>query len=364
MSAWRFVLALSTVFFLRASVADGEVLGTTGDAQTRVTQFDATTAPQTDFGQEFIPQTQAVPPAVARARLDRLDDQNEVSAAGQGLAILFDPNLDGSGNPNDVGLDIGAFSDDLHTSWTVDASTRVKRALRLTAADVGTDPLVGPLNMVRSRLFLSGLILITTEDSTRDLSDTFVNFSFSITRRQEGRTDTIPLSGGVSLVGGANGSIEMQNATGALAGAFLPILDLGGQIEGFPVIRAIAFSGVQLPYQYQVTLNTPFELELAVYADLASGPDGVGATAVFGIPPEGLAAVFALVNGEEQGEQLAALLAPYVDATGVSFLTSGPLSLFSLFPACGGGALQSSILLFAGGAALRPWRGRRRRRRA
>ena len=88
------------------------VIGVAGQATTQVTQFFGPVPVQSDFGLEIIPLTRAEPPLIVRARVDRLINPDEVVAAGQGVAILYAPNLTGIGNPSDIGIDVGAFTDD------------------------------------------------------------------------------------------------------------------------------------------------------------------------------------------------------------------------------------------------------------
>ena len=105
-----------------------------------------------------------------------------------------------------------------------------------------------------------------------------------------------------------------------------------------PLAQAVLFAGLELPYEYDVDVGQPFQLDLAVSSRLLSTPGGTGAAAVFGLPQEGLGSILERIKNDDRGQQLAGVIAQQVDTTGTAYANGGStlgLSLTSLFPLCG-----------------------------
>ncbi len=360
--SWRraVICPSALVLLLGVSPVLGQVTSVSGSAEARVVQFVSGLPVQTDFGQEVIPLTKSVPPAVGRAKLDHLNDAKEVTAAGQGVAVMYEPNTTGLGNPNDVGLSIGAFSDDASTSWTVEGGVTTTRTLVLTVGDVGGQPgLSGVNGRGRSRLVLSGYLLIFSQNPSADLTGNEISFSFSVERRQTGRSTTTPLSGEITMVGGPDGSIDFPHRAGALSTIDIPVADfpLGDE---FPLVRAVIFQGVQFPYVYDITLGSSFDLELNAAAKVTSTPGGIGAWALFGLPQDEITSIVGRVKKDDRGERLTQMLAEHVDTTGAAY-ADAPTA--SLIPACGVMGFELVGLTIAAGGLAAVQAGRRRRRR-
>ncbi len=357
------VCALSTLSFAVAS-ARAEVLAVKGSAKSSVVQFAGVFPIQTDVNQETVPVTKALPPAIARAKLDRLLTDGSITASGQALAIFDQPADPTLGPPNDAGLDLGAFSDDEFTGWFVEGDVNEVRTVQLTPADISPETINGTVARVRSRVLLSGVMLITAAQTGKDLTGVRTTFSFSVTLRQNGQPDSTPIAGEVTLVGTANGDAQVQNAGGALAGIFLPIVDFTDQIADLPLVRALPFAGVNLPYEYEIVVGEPFELELSVRGQVFTTPGGVGAAAVFGAPQEGLGSVLTRVKGDDRGMKLAEAVSAKVDTTGKAYVNT-PVdqpSITTYFPACGLLGMESAGL-FAAMGLVNVTRGRWTRRR-
>lgn len=334
-----------------------------GEAQVKVTQFVGPNAVQTDFSIETVPQTRPEPPAVARARIDRLLSSNEVIAAGQGVAIMFPPNLSGVGNPSDVGLDIGAFTDgqDTSTRWESTATVRQTRSLTLSPSEAGAQFGFGD-GRTRSRVLLSGAMLVTAENLGRDLSGVEISFTFSVVRRQAGRDDTTPLAGEIALVGGPNGTVEVGRRVGAFNNVVIPVIDLNAVVPDAPLTKAIVFAGTEFPYEYDFSLNQPFELELLVTATVRTIPGGVGGLATFGTPPEGLGSVLDRVKKNDSGQRMIAAVNERVDTTGEAYVNQ-PVPLPGFGGLCGSGSAGLLPLMVVGGACAGRFRLRVRRAR-
>lgn len=351
-SIWAACLLFATATGSIPTVSTAGVVGVGGQATTQVTQFFGAVPVQSDVGLEVIPLTRSEPPLIVRARVDRLINPNEVLAAGQGLALLYAPNLTGTGNPSDIGIDIGAFTDDLDlmTHWVSTATVQSKRTLNLTAAEVGQQPGINT-GRARSRVLLSGIMMLTATNPSRDMSAAEVTLAINLIRTQQGRAPLTAITGEVALVGGPNGQITVQRRTGVFANITLPVVDFGVEVPDTPLVRAIIFSGVEFPFEYDMTLNQPFDLDLSVTATVRTTPAGVGGLAVFGTPEEGLTEIFNRVKNDDRGFKLAQAIAARVDTTGQAYVNApNPLAL--LLPSCGTASAVSLTMLCVGFVAL------------
>ena len=367
MSSVRQSLVAGAVWALAFMPASAEVISVKGTAQSTVVQFRGIFPVQTDFNQEIVPTTKAEPPATATARLDRLLDDGTITAAGQGLALFDTPNLTEVGNPNDVGFDLGAFSDDTITTWFVRGDVDETRTMQLNVSDLAPDATPGALYKAKNRVLLSGVMLLTAATAGQDLSGSSVRLSVTLTVHQEGRADATPLTGEVTLAGIENGDAQVQNAQGIMSGLFLPIVDFTNQIPDLPVVRAITFAGVNFPYEIEIIVGQPFDLELQTRSEINILPGGIGAASVFGTPQEGLANVIARVKGNDSGQKLADAVSRKVDTTGQAYANTpvdAPTQTAPLFSTCGVMGIEAPLLLSAFGlmSLIRIGGGRRRRR--
>jgi len=355
---------------ISAVPAPAAITSVTGGATARVLQFINGEAVQDDLGLEQIPETTPVPPAVARARIDRLLEGGEIVAAGQVVAILSRPNVS-LDNPGDIGLDLGAFSDDGESRWFVEGEVVEKRRVVITPLEAGGGLTNGDATFFRSSVALSGVMLLTAEDATRDMTGVDAILRVTVTRRSgpEAEPQTV-LTGRLVLAGGPDGTVEIAEASGAFSTVTLPIVDFENGLEGLPLVEAVVFSGVRLPYQYNATIGQPFELEVTVSAELNTLPGETGAAAVFGLPVEGIASILERVKLDDRGRRLAAMIDGEVDTTGAAYAAANAPSPLSglLSSLCGTMGVETAGLLV--GAVSAVWisgmrrRGRARRRGA
>lgn len=335
------VVCASLVQGLCVRAASADVLDVTGEATAQVIQLYQGAQVQTDFSRDAVPTITNVLPAVAEALLQETTTENDTLALGRVRSILLEPNLSGVGNPSDVGIDLGAFADDNSTSWQINGQVTETRTIVITPREAGVNMRVGSQETFRSRILLSGIMLISSQSEATDLSGALVNLRVAVVQRfpdEEDREPVSVLSGSVSLAGGTNGTAHVGLAGGCFEGLSLPIVEFPSVLPELPVVRALIFTGLQLPYEYNAVVGRSFVLELLVTVDLATVPGGMGAGAAFGLPPEGLASVFSKTKGMEAvGPQLTAMIAEKVDTTGKAYAEAeqATTSAFSLLPACG-----------------------------
>jgi len=339
-------LALAFVPPLRA-----EVTRIVGSAKAMVVQFDGSNPLQTDFNQVSVPDTRTEPPALARARLDRHSDTGQLTASAEAACVFVPPNVTNFGPPNDVGLDLGAFSADATTQWYVEGAASEHRTVIFNQRDTGGQAFFGFPYRAHSRLMITGALVIAAEKPDADLSGVRVNFSFSLMLRAPSGSTTTPLSGSVSFVGGPNGATQTKDVSGNLAGVFLPVFSFVNEVSDIRNIRALVFPAVNLPYEYQVRIGQEYELELQVRAELYTKGEGVAAAAVFGLPQDALPAVMGRVKLDDSGAEIADLIAGEVDTTGQSYVGGSaevPLRLSQALPLCGVLGMEAAGLLIGG----------------
>ncbi len=359
-----FALLAAVATLLNGAGARAEVTGITGSSSATVLQFDGILPAQSDVAQVLIPLTKAEPPALSIAQVDRFGDKETPTAAGSALAIFEQPNLGGTGVPNDVGLDLAAFTDDDTTTWFLSGEANETRTIIVRSAEAGGGTLVfdNTGNRGRSRVVISGVMFILSRDGQKDLTGTEVKFNLRVQRRQFGRLPSDLLSGEVVLAGGADGSVEVTSATGSFQGAFLPVVDFSDTVPDLALVRAVLFAGLELPYEYDIQVGQPFELALTVKSEVRSIPGGVGASAVFGLPQANLQTVVGKVALNDMGNRVAAAIAQRVDTTGAAYQL-GPIGF--LFPGlCGATGVEVSATLLLLGFCTLSRRVRRSRRAA
>lgn len=373
---WR---ALAVLAVLPGLPAQGEIKNISGSATATVVQYSDGVEAQRDFGQEAVPLTTPLPPAVARARLDRLLSGGEITAAGQAVAVLDNPNFASLAPPSDVGLDLGAFTDESGISWFVEGVVRETRTIQFDALELGGDLQSGQVTTVRSRVFLSGVMLVTAEDTAIDLTGVESRLLVRVTKttphvmEQGPAAQTLQpddgaltvLEGEVTLVGGPDGTVEIGRQTGVFADITLSVFDFENFPEELPLVRAILFVGMVLTYEYEVVVDQEFALELFVQSQVTAAPTGAGAAAVFGLPQEGLGSIFDRVKRDDRGWQLAAIVSQQVDTTGESYRNQGsilPTPFPAFFPFCGVMGIEVVGLALLGGCWAFARAGRRRTR--
>ncbi len=333
--------------------AHAEILDISGTATATIIQYNGFLEVQRDFSQEAVPLTRTAPPAVARARLDRLQQDGGITAAGQAVAVLDAPNLFGLGSPNDVGLDLGAFSDDSFTSWFVEGAVTERRNINISPGEISGDYVPGERTTASSKVVLSGVMVITSLDRNQDLTGAEVSLLVRVTQREEDEDPLIVLEGAVDLEGGPGGSIEVGSATGVFEGNTPLIVDFSDLPVNLPLARAILFTGLVLPYEYEFMADHPFDLELQVESQILVPPNGTGAAAVFGLPQDGFAAVFSRVKEDDRGRQLADEIARHVDTTGAAYVGAPVAPLLPpLFPLCGGLGVEAFGFALVAGFCL------------
>jgi hypothetical protein len=206
-------------------------------------------------------------------------------------------------------------------------------------------------------------MLVLAGSATQDLSDVEVRLRIQVTQHTSNDQLIEVLGGEIALVGGPDGSIDVVRGPGAFAGISPQVVDMAEVIPALPLVRAVVFTGLQLPYEYEAVAGEPFDLELSVQTLIQATPGGTGAAATFGTPQEGLASVLQRVKQSDMGQQLTAALAEKVDTTGVAYAEgNGDWASASSLPMCGMMGMEIAVVTpVLAGCWLNRVRVRRRR---
>lgn len=364
-AAVTLLLGLSTA---RLDSARAEIVNDQAHVESTVHEIDAGSVIQTDTASLDLPGTATQPPLLVRTKLSRTDPVSALVSGARGL-VLFDAGKNGvPAAPNNVGMDIAAFSTSNASGWTVDGLATERRTIIIRPNDVGlaNDRMV----QVDSTLNFSGVLLITSPDPKQDLSGAEATVDFKVTQERAGDAPRDVLAGGAALMGNAPRAVASKTF-GAVNGFFHGVISLDGVVPEFPVLRAVFFVGAlpidQYSYRYAAKVGETFDLVLTVHATVKTPPGQVGSVAVFGVPQEGFADLYQKAKGSDAGARLAEVISSHVDTTGQDHPAADslvtPASPFALTPlTCGTLGLESAGLL-AFGAMAAFWSGSRRRMR-
>jgi hypothetical protein len=349
------LLAIAGVFTCAVELP-AAVTEVRGSAETSIIQYLGVAPIQADFSQEIVPLTKPELPATAQADLDRLDSEGSTSAAAQAVARLESPAIGGS--PNDVGLDLSAFSDDDLTGWRLESIVNETRVMNLSALELGATGTNSPATSVTSKVVISGVMIIAALDTATDLTGVEVNLTVSVTQSRPGRSPATVLSGDVALIGHPNGQVSVDRASGAFEGVSLPVIDFNGGSESVALAKAVLLTGLTLPYEYGISAGEEFKLDLSVRSQVITRPGGIGAAATFGVPQGALGVVFEKVKHDNRGRDLAEVISQHVDTTGQAYVDNpAPLPFFSI---CGASSVELPLLA-VGMGIMTMARSRRRR---
>lgn len=294
---------------------------------------------QSDIAQQSFPGQVAVPPAIAKARLDQFDTDGSLVGSAQVATIFTQPVFPlFLQPPSDLGLDVAGFSNDHRTYWTARGSGVETRTISLSASELSGTYLPGDIATLRSRIVISGAMIIASLNSGQDLSGASVKFQFSVTQRRPNLAETTPIFGAMTINGGPGGAVTTQGE-GIMALQSPLVVDFNGVIPELPQVKAILFTGMTFPYEYEIAVDESFELQLIVGADIVTRDDGVGCAAIFGTPQIGMGEIFQRTRNSDSGEKLQEAISAQVDTTGAAYVQPAA----SPAPLCG---------IFGGNAAL------------
>lgn len=290
------------------STAAGAVQTIDARVEVGVVQFLADDVINSDTAFENLDETTSNLPLVAEARLSEVDPDTLSASAANALAVFSDPRASTMPDPNELGVDLIAFSFDADTVYQGDGRITETREVVFTSEEIG-HPDGTPLQ-VTSTFFLDGFMLCWGDLA---LLDTPVTAQMEIRVRQvrdDGEGTTV-LETAATFSHDSAGN-PLVTTTGVLQpenfglGESLEPVNLLGQVN----LLTVGPMGV--PYQYEAEVGETFKLEAEVVCRIVNQPFA-GATVALGVPID------------EFVDTLIALLAePTSETIDIPGLTSGP----------------------------------------
>lgn len=301
-------------------------------------------------------------------------------ATAQGFADFFEPVVDRFGNPAELALEANIFSIDSSVSYTTTSTIEEVRTLRFGRSELAGRG--GDEKQILSDVFLSGVIIVWTQDAQRDLSGLSGVMEFGVEQVRTVIDDqTSETSESVEslmvtrmgLNGGTGGSVDpfIEGLGTFLFGGPDLVRDLLGDaapadsFDGMGSVSIMLIPSQVLTYSYPVREDEEFKLRATFSVEVTNVPDGTGVSAVFGRDFEGLGEIinqaFSDLDGQSTQRAINLALAKAPTPAPQRVPSLGPVASGSggSGPACG--ALGSTGLVLLGlGAFLLPMVQRRR----
>ncbi len=356
-TAWTVAAAIGA-----AGGAAAEVLDIRAETRAVVQQFRMGVLAGDDTNEESLPGSTTTVPVIARARLDRLNESMEVTASGESVAMFNDPRVSGAAPPDDVGIDIAAFSLDGETTYSAEGRVLETRMVRFGASEVNLAE--GTPARARSLLLIAGGLVLVAQDPNADLTGLELDVQATLTQTRGAGTPQTLLNGSATVIGAADGAAQITG-TGFVSPATLLNIQLdtfGIDLEQaeIGVARAVVFPALSFAYEYDFNVGETFELALDFRAAVRTAGANKGAAAIFGLPQVVLGETMRRVRGNESGRSVERALATAVDTTG-SNATRPPTTISPVLRLCGTLGLESLPVVLA---PLVWFAGRPRRRRS
>lgn len=274
------------------------VLLAVADAQGRLIQYDATLQTRTQefvngealsFDESFedFNVTSAELPLRVASRLN-LDATTGAVGAAAGFVDFFEPQPTGIRNPQELGLEAGCYSGEEDVSYLVISAAQETRTVEFDLAELGLNE--PREQVVISQVFVSGVILVWSQDPGRDLEGVFAETGFAVERLRPGQPETEAeelLRARVGVAGDAEGEVApfVEGDVGFVFGDSNLVRELIGNVGDLDLLGEVWVAIVprqQLPYAYGARPEQQFDLRVTFSVSVANAPDGVGVAAVFG----------------------------------------------------------------------------------
>ena len=283
-----------------------------------------------------------------------------------------DPRLSLEPDPNEFGIDVTAYSEDLDTSYASLCNSTETREINFSPTEIGVP--VDTEIRVRSHFYVDGLIVVWGKLGQTDLSDTVGEFWLTVKQhRPDDTEDTTVLETAVKLTGRPDGTVNLS-ATGGLAPANVTLMELGSLITEVGPMHILIVPDTAIPYLYDTKVGEHFSLRAEIEGRINTQP-GTGAAVALGVPLLELIDLITDVTGSDVGTvfqdtlQNALSFGPLplkplkVDGqeTEITIVGKADSSLLSILPIpiCGLMGIESVIFLSAFLVlTIAPWRRR------
>jgi hypothetical protein len=267
-----------------------EIVAIRADIAAEVREFVGGELTSSDGAFERFPETQSVFPLEVGVVLGDPGGLTDVAFA---FADLRDPTRPtGSANPAEFGLETTCVSSEPATAYEVESEASETRTIRLTAGDLG---LSFGESRVSSEVFLSGALVLWSQESGRSLCGLEAEFQVTVYRVASGSRSVELFSTGLRLTGSAEGRVtaaplgslvyefggeDLLLSTSGLDGRTQEAVSEG--IEPLGVFYVALIPNQVITYEYDVRSGQTMDLEARFVTRVKSLPGGTGGGSAFG----------------------------------------------------------------------------------
>jgi len=326
-----------------------EVTSIAAHAQAEVTEFRSGGEGDTDRASESYPETSAVLPIHAIARLTSSGFLGGIAteeAAAAVAAQFADPRVVTSPNPGEFAINLALNSISENIRYQARAITQETRGVLYSAGEAGLLTLEGTEVNLTGRLFLDGALTLLAGDATKDLRGAYVNLSVTVVKRVDGQPEQTVFAGAVELSGAADGGRNV-NYEGSFPTEELALSDRALGLPEFAAFHVLIIPNITIDYPYPATVGEEFTLEATVEVTAANLPDRCCVAAVLGTPTDTLTQVIGLTQGAQVASETVGALNSERENAGGTAGFSQPTGVPLLLPLCGGLGFETLIGLAA-----------------
>jgi len=303
-NAHRNAVVLSVLLgFVFAPSAPGEILQIDATISAEVQEFINGEEGSFDSAFEEFGATSATLPIDVAARLLPSDDASMTEFLASAFADFRDPAVSGTPNPAEFGLEANAYSTDPSQRFASHANANEKRRVTFSAAELDL-PENETERPVRSSVFLSGAVVIWSQDPTRDLTGLSAGLRITIKQKLSDADPLVVFEASLTAQGAADAQVVLDPPDGEIvaliggSGLIAPTADftedqLLDELTALGNVHFVIVPEQTLTYLYSAAREVEFELEADFDIEVVNVPDGTGVAAVFGRPFRNLAGVIA-----------------------------------------------------------------------
>ncbi len=320
----------------------------------QVQEFEGAGVANSDFAFKDLNETATNLPLVATAVLKRAGSGGDIDAAAVAQTTFSDPRLSVLPDPNEFGIDLGAYSLSPVISYSGECASNETREITFLSSEIGF-PDGTPLE-AESQFFVDGVILIWGDVGQTNLAGTTAEMTLSVDQIRSNGSATV-LSAGLTLTGQADGSVSLSTQDELTADNVI-VANLTGVVSKLGPVHLVIIPNTALTYPYSADVGEAFQLQANINGNIRTQPR-TGAAIVLGVPLTKVAELVNEVTGEDVGNQLQQALQ--------LLLITSPLPLKPLAPkaepttvrvvdrlaspSCGRMGIESALLM--AGLALR-----------
>ena len=299
----RIAIALSALGGLSAGTpALGAILQVDATVTAQVQQFIGGQEGSLDSAFEEFNATTATLPIEVAAELRPPEGAASNGFVAAAFADFRDPTLSTSRNPQEFGLETGAYTPEPDISFSSQAVATETRRVAFSSTDLNLG-LGETQRQVFSSVFVSGAAIVWSPAPARDLTGLSVRLHVTVERLEAENEPVVVFDGLLTAAGGPDGTLTVDSPDGIqfeLGGPeLLSAADgstaetLQQELAALGDVQVLLVPDQELSYSYAAQPDVEFQLRATLESEVVSLPGGTGLDAVFGRTFETLAGLIA-----------------------------------------------------------------------